>query len=492
MTAGTKTRSEPRLSEVARHIVRPAGIVGTDWRPVEGKLRTLGVHFQRWQEGAARLILAKNAAGQYAAGVGGAVLSIPRQVGKTFLIGALVFALCLLRRGTTVIWTAHRVRTAQEVFRAMQGFARRKAVAPYVKAIIRGAGSEAIEFTNGSRILFGARATGFGRGFAKVAILVFDECQILDEDTLDDMIPATNRATNPLVIFTGTPPKPGDGGETFARFRRDALAGESDDVLYVELSADPDTDPTKWPKGYVDWEQVEKANPSFPDLTPKSAILRMLRLIGLTSFRREGLGIWDADTGPKRAIKSAKWSALHTDEPPTDGRDVLAVKFNLDGDRVSAAIARRTADDLTHVEVLGVWPLAEGSRLLTSWIVADRANLAAVVIDGKAAQAAFIAELRRRRVPARLIVEPNVGQVIEAHASMMAAVENDTMTHNGQPGLAAAVAVATKRKIGVTGGWGWEAIGDGDVLPLESATFALWGAETTKRRPGRKMRGVVS
>jgi hypothetical protein len=62
------------------------------------------------------VILAKRADGKYAATIGGTGLSIPRQVGKTFLVGAIVFALCLLCPNLTVIWTAHRLRTAEETF----------------------------------------------------------------------------------------------------------------------------------------------------------------------------------------------------------------------------------------------------------------------------------------------------------------------------------------------------------------------------------------
>src|SRR5690606_35198891 len=123
------------------------------------------ITFDPWQDGAGRVILAKRSDGKYAATVGGTAMSIPRQVGKTFLIGALVFALRLLTPGLTVIWTAHRLRTAGETFEKMRGMSRRKKVAPYIEKIILGSGEEEVRFRNGSRILFGARERGFGRGF---------------------------------------------------------------------------------------------------------------------------------------------------------------------------------------------------------------------------------------------------------------------------------------------------------------------------------------
>ncbi|WP_202876531.1 hypothetical protein, partial [Mannheimia haemolytica] len=77
------------------------------------------------------------------------VISIPRQVGKTYLMGAIVFALCLIFPGLTVIWTAHRVKTARETFNSMAGMATQERVKPHVAAVVRGRGDEAINFANG-------------------------------------------------------------------------------------------------------------------------------------------------------------------------------------------------------------------------------------------------------------------------------------------------------------------------------------------------------
>src|SRR5690606_16485561 len=217
--ASPKTKpGTPKLSELARVVVAPNGITSTGWPAVRDKCADLGITFRPWQHGAGRLILAKRDTGRYAAEIGGTGMSIPRQVGKTFLVGAIVFALCLLRPGMTVIWTAHRLRTSEETFKKMQGFARRKKIAPHVLKVTLGSGEESIEFRNGSRILFGARERGFGRGFDEVDGLIFDEAQILTDNALDDMIPATNQSRQDcgaLMLFIGTPPKPTDPGEVF-------------------------------------------------------------------------------------------------------------------------------------------------------------------------------------------------------------------------------------------------------------------------------------
>jgi phage terminase large subunit-like protein len=281
--------------------VLPTGIVSTGWPAVRDTCNGFGVEFDEWQDGAGRAILSKRADGIYATTVGGVVISIPRQVGKTFLIGAIVFALCMVFPGLTVIWTAHHTHTANETFGNMQAYAKRKLVKPHIKQVWRGSGDECIEFHNGSKIMFGARERGFGRGLAQVDVLVLDEAQILTENAVDNLVPTTNQSPNPLVLYMGTPPKPADPSEVFTRKRKDALTGESDDTVYIEFSADRGSDPK-------DRKAWAKANPSYPRRTNEASMLRMLKNLSEESFIREGLGIWDEDAD-LWAIPAADWLA---------------------------------------------------------------------------------------------------------------------------------------------------------------------------------------
>src|SRR5699024_8933815 len=116
--------------------------------------------------------------------------------------------LCLSASDMLVLWTAHRTRTHNETFKSMDAMAQRKEIAPFIKNVRKANGEQEVEFVNGSRILFGAREQGFGRGFAKVDVLVLDEAQILTERAMEDMVPATNAAPNGLVLLIGTPPRP--------------------------------------------------------------------------------------------------------------------------------------------------------------------------------------------------------------------------------------------------------------------------------------------
>ena len=479
------TKSSTRLlSEVAKELVVPSGIVSTGWPAVRFQLQKLGLGFDGWQQGASKLILGKRANGLYACTVGGAFLSIPRQVGKTYMVGALVFALSMLFPGLTVIWTAHRLKTAGETFRAMQGMARRKAIAPFVANVRRGSGDWAIEFTNGSRILFGARETGFGRGFAKVDVLVLDEGQILTDKALDDLLPAMNASTQPsggLLISMGTPPVPTDPSEVWLRARDEALSGVSDDVLWVEFGPRKRVDPTKWAPGFVDFEAFEEANPSVPHRTPKAAIMRMAKRLSRESLSREGLGQYDDRVTSKATIPAGKWTDGVVESAP-DGKPAFGVKFSTDGERVSLAAAVADGDSV-HVEVVAQMSTADpmvGDKSLAEWLAQSWRECVEIVIDGKAGAGALESELLRLKVSRTKLRRVTVDQAVTAHKQFLDGVAAGQVTHIGQAELNQCVRVATRRPIGTTGGWGWQPIGDGDVLDLEAATMAHHGAKSKK------------
>jgi phage terminase large subunit-like protein len=309
-----QTRSGSLLPDAAQ-LVLPAGIVGSAFPAVEATCRHIGIVFDDWQRDLNRAILAKTADGLYAADT--VEISIPRQVGKTFDIGGIVFADSIINPGTTTVWTAHRFKVARETFDSLVSMARSPLLESHIDAdaITTANGNECIPFRNGSRIVFAARERGSVRGFTKVRRLILDEGQILSESALADMVPTLNQATNPQVILMGTPPKPSDPAEVFSNIRSEALAGVSSGVLYAEFAAPAGSKPD-------DRGAWRVANPSFPKRTPAKAIERMRKLLTTEDFMREALGIWD-DSSVAAAISSSVWAALGTEVPPESGCDVL-------------------------------------------------------------------------------------------------------------------------------------------------------------------------
>jgi phage terminase large subunit-like protein len=405
----------------------PTGVTATAWPRIEKTCRNIGWGFDPWQQAVGRMILSKRPGGSWAADL--SILSIPRQVGKSYLLGCIIFALCLLQPKLRVIWTSHHTATTEEMFEAMKELAQHKRVAPHVIACSALQGSRwRIRFRNGSRIDFGARERGFGRGKAKVGVLVLDEFQHISMRALSNLTPTTNTADNPLILCAGTPPSEQDNGEAFRMRRKAAVDGMSTDTLYVEFSADPDAD-------LDDRKQWAKANPSFPKRTPERAFLLNRKILDDENFRREFLGIWDDVAKAGGALPYDQWLTLADPGAPR-GSDVT---FGLDltGDRdVWISVAWHREDGHTQVMLtndgrpLPVRKAVEECKRLTSeW-------------GGKVAASALADELEAARVP---VVDVSGVEFAASCGAFEDGINDGTIRHGNQPALNGAVKVAKWR-----------------------------------------------
>lgn len=471
--------SERRLSELARHLVVPDGIVGSDFNMVNRAAARIGIRYDLWQQGFLYLLLARKADGRYACGTAGGVVSSCRQIGKTFTVGSAILLLAAARP-LKVIWTAHHTRTSDETFASLCSLAERPKLKPYVAGIRRANGQQEIRLGNGSRIMFGARENGFGRGLTGVDMEIFDEAQILTVRALSNLVPITNTSPNPLIVFMGNPPKPGDPSDVFEEKRTRALSAGG--VLYVEFSADRDADPD-------DRAQWAKANPSYPERTDEDAILRMRENLPTDAFRREALGIWD-ETATSVAIDPAKWAAAES--MPENLPDGGTLNFGLDmpPDRsvLTIGCAIRYPDGRALVQMTDIKDARhDGLQWAVDWLAERWLKTASVVIDSQSPATSLLPDLKRAHVRATVTGMNEMGRACGRFMDML---NDKTLIHlpdTMQPQLAAAVKGATIRPIGRSGAFGWDKLGsDVDISPLVACTLALWGAYTTKRHPGRK------
>ena len=187
-----------------------------------------GDRFDVWQRQINRIILAKSADGFWSAR--NAVLSIPRQTGKTYDIGWVAIHRAARTPGMRIVWTAQHFSVIKDTFESLCAIVLRPEMSGLVDpdhGISLAAGKEEIRFRNGSRIFFRARERGALRGVKKIALLVIDEAQHLSDSAMASMLPTQNRAWNPQTIYMGTPPGPRDNGEAFTRLRDKARAGRT-------------------------------------------------------------------------------------------------------------------------------------------------------------------------------------------------------------------------------------------------------------------------
>jgi hypothetical protein len=488
-TVAPVDRSTLRLSEVARHLVIPEGIVDSLWFEVEERCREFGDEFDAWQDGLGQVMLGIREDGMFAATVGGIAMSIPRQVAKTFIVGRTVVALCSLYPDLTVLWTAHRLRTATMTFDKLKAFVTRPSVRPYLEpgrnmgtAIRDANGEQEIPFANGSRIMFGAREQGFGRGFDEVDVEVFDETQILTLRALEDMVAATNQSRFPhgaLLFYMGTPPRPGDAGEMFTARRDKALkakaeAGQEDfgepvavgDALYVECSADPEAGHPGGPS-LDDPEQVATANPSYPHRTPPVSVARLREnLPDDDSWRREGLGVWDKDDEGGGALPYGAWKALA--DPAAERGEMVAFGADVAEDRKAwVAVAWTRADGSTQVMLANdgqpMHPdalLSECERLTSQW--------GGIVVPPKSFEEDFVTTLAATyKLP--------VGGFTLSCGMVADRVAAGTIHHGNQTALNEAVRAAKWRSAGAMGERAFQLKDYPQVGPLAAVVRAVYG-----------------
>jgi hypothetical protein len=475
MPKSSTASSTPRLSEYARAFKYPATIRKTVWPRVEAKGLELGLGFDWWQRQLGTVCLGYDEHGKYAATVGGIGLSIPRQVGKTYFVLALLFILCILFPGFQVVWTSHHLRTTNKTLTTARGMARRKKIRPYVRAVRTSHGEGQVEFANGSMIMFGARSQGFGRGFDEIDAEVFDEAQILDTKALEDMIAATNQARHPygaLLFFMGTPPRPSDPSEAFELRRSKALEGKSKNAVWCEIGADPTSDPD-------DRSQWPAMNPSYPKRTPAESMERLREnLADDDSWNREGRGIWDPSDS-HRVIDEASWAKVADPASMAIDRLTLAIDVPPERSVASVALAGRRADGRWHVEL-------DEQRKGVDWVVpwvearAKKNRLHAIVLD----EVSGLVETRHGRhflIGTRLEVTlagaEGRDMAIACGKFFDAVMAPDPMVrHTDQPQMNVALSVARKRP--VAGAWAWNRKdAASDITPVVAATLALWGAQ---------------
>ena len=430
-----------------------------------------------WQTTVLECWLAVEKNGRMRAGRCG--LAVPRQNGKNAVLEMVeLYMLVVLQR--KILHTAHEVKTARKAFLRLTDFFENDRqwpeLAALVKEIRRTNGQVAVVLHNGGSIEFIARSRGSGRGYT-VDVLVCDEAQELTDEQLEALLPTISSAPSgdPQQIYTGTPPGPTSPGTVFRRMRAAGIARKDPRLSWVEWSVAEVGD-------IYDRHRVAATNPALGIRLQMSVIDDELGQMTPEGYARERLGWWSDHGHTPPAIPKPLWDACKVDKAPTGGKPSFGVKFSVDGERVSLAAAVAHGESV-HVEVIAQLPAASamlGGKPLAEWLAEKWRSVACIVVDGKSGSGALEADLVRLRVPARAIRRPTADQVVTAHKQFLDGVVASQVSHIGQAELNACVLVATKREIGKLGGWGWQPIGDGDVLDLEAATLAAWGVKQSK------------
>jgi hypothetical protein len=409
-----------------------------------------------WQRAAADVIGERTPDGHYRYPI--AVVTVPRQCGKTTWALDLAMGRCLRYPDYRVAFTAQTGHAVTERFRERMDEITSSQLHGSVH-IRKSAGTERFTLGDGSYVKAFPPKDGALRGSAADLVIV-DEAQehgTVAGGALDHTIlPTFTTRPRRQLILVGTA---GTDASDYLRRYIDAARAQKTGYAIVEYGARTGQD--------LDDEQVWIAtHPGLGDLTDLSALRTAREAMGPAAFIREYLNVWTR-TGD-RVINPADWSAVQNPAAEPAGR--LCFGFDVLTDRTGAAIV--VADDTGFIEVIE-------QQHNTSWLVPRLLELqtkhgAPIACDRWGASGPAVDELERAGATVLLMSSGDVGN---AAAGMLDAITHQQLRVRTSPVLSEAVAGAAQRAIGDTGGFAWSRRASAaPVAALVAASNALWGA----------------
>lgn len=403
--------------------------------------------------------------------------SVPRQNGKSGLVQGRANAGMVLYN-EEVIYTAHLQKTATETFEEMAEFFETPKLKPKVKDIKTAIGREQIILKSGARVKFLARTRNGGRG-QHGDLLIFDEAQELDYDAQASFIPAISASLNPQVIYLGTPPDPTAPGVVFRGIRDKAIAGETEKTAWFEFSVEDVGD-------IADRDRWAATNPALGRRILMSTIEAELEQLAPDDFARERLGWWTPVIEHKevKAIPEEAWDACASDELKPEGKTAYGIKFSGDGSTVCLCGAVIPQSGKARVSLIDMKPTGHGLKWLSDFLNQRYNKACCVVIDGRNGVDVLVDKIQDTWRMKGSVIRPSAKDMLAAVGTMTDAINEQSVTwFRQQTALRDSAVTSTRRDL--AGGW---AYGGDNSLPIEACSLALWGAQTSKRDPARRMR----
>lgn len=418
---------------------------------------------------------------------------VPRRAGKTTTLLAIALGRCKLRENYVVLFTAQSGTKARDRFLAMARTLERRSPNEWERGfrILKGAGHQVVEFTNGSFLQVVPPKQESFRG-DEGDLIILDEAQEhnaeVSGELLGAILPVMDTRPGAQLIIAGTAGEHRSGlfWDTLEEGRRGELG-----TGIVEFAAPDDTAATDLldENGDKDWNLAEPiivaAHPGIGTLTTLVKMQERFRKLPLPQFMREYLGVWPEDYS-RGAIDPAAWRQCALEVwPAMPGEFALGFDVHPNGSSAAIAAAWRV-DDHPHVEILDhrpgtEWLVPELARLATKYraVPIGHDTVGAVLVEAEALG-------KKRPTPRRRpIAYREVGAMC---AAFMKAINTRTLRHSSQAELNAAAAGVVKRDLGDNAwAWGRKKSVDVDITPLVAATIALRTFDTTKKRTASKL-----
>jgi hypothetical protein len=403
--------------------------------------------------------------------------TVPRQNGKGSILEARELAGAILFSERLLIHSAHEQATSSEHFRRLLQLIEEADFQRRIRKVVKGKGAEAIEFFDGTRILFKTRTGGGGRGLTG-DFVGLDEAMILPVATTAALVPtmaARSIHGNPQLWYAGSAVdrQVHEHGIVLARLRERALKALPR-IAYFEFSVEGDN-PDDVPDSVLDdpaaWAQ---ANPGFGIRISQEHIANeRAGALGRREFAVERLGVgdWpDTDVTAGGVLKLDAWRDLTDPASKPVGTVCFSLDVPPDRSYASIGVAGRRGDQLEHVEIVDRrpgtgWVVDRIVELLERHDAADE-----VVLDAAGPAGSLVPDLEAAGVKVRAVTAKEHAQ---ACGGIFDAIEQRAVRHLGTPELDAAVKGAAKRPLGDA--WAWSRKSSGvDISPLVAITLAAW------------------
>jgi hypothetical protein len=400
------------------------------------------------------------------------VLTVPRQSGKSTLLGALLAWRCAFWPNQRVAFTAQTAQDARTKWRDefVPMLERSSLAGMYV--VRQSNGSEGLRWKNGSIQSIVATTEKAGHGLSLDMALVDEFFAASDSRLEQSLKPATITREQPQMWFVSTAGTSSSGPlrAKVERGRENVSAGRTDGMAYFEWSAPGE--------GVEDLDELLlSCHPAVGHTISLANLRADFESMEPAEAERAYLNRWTAQV-TQAPIPVSTWNRRSSDSMTLGDDLVFAVDFT--PDRASASIA---AAGLCDEERHGV-ELVE-HREGTEWVVSrcielwDRWQPRAFVVDAAGPAGSLVPDLEAAGI---VVQRTQMRDMAQACGRMFDAVLNDKLRHRGQAPLTAAVAGAAKRKLGDA--WAWSRSSSAvDISPLVAATLALWGATSIPARP---------
>lgn len=458
-----------------------------------------GATFMPAQEKELELMLARNDDGSPAAMTLG--IAKARQNGKSY--SARHYAAYMSDfEHRAVLYSAHHSSTTAKMFKALCDLYESPELYPDfaadVKTISHARGYEGIYFNSwkdeegnvhpGGCIEFATRTNSGQRG-GTYSVIIYDEAQELTSEQQEAMLPTISASADvsrtellPQQIFIGTPPAPTCKGDVFRDMHENAHKDIGTGAWWLEWSVEEYRSISRDEA----LEMAYRTNPAMGYRIAERTILNEFEQMTLDGFFRERLGWWSPIVEHKeaKAIDEEAWDACASDELKPEGKTAYGVKFSVDGSEVCLCGAVKPINGKSRVSLIDRRPAGQGIRWLADFLNARYSRAACVVIDGRNGVDVLIDRIQDVWRIKGSVIKPSAKDMLAAVSTMTNAIDEKTLTwYRKQTALRDSAVTSTRRDL--SGGW---AFGGENSLPIEACALALWGVETTKRDPSKKMR----